>query len=231
MTLDECRSTMEEAEARAPMLTGPTWIHARRQTAGQATRGRTWTDPPGNLAATLIYRPEATPAEAARRSFLAALAVFETLAMAVDRDRLAVKWPNDVLLDGGKVAGILLRSRGAPYVDWLAIGIGINLASAPKLRPDMSLRPVHLDGALTPDDALTLLAENFATQERKLDAFGFRRIRDDWIDRAARLGELIEVRIGHEVIEGIFESVDREGNLVVATHNGPRAIAAAEVLF
>ena len=132
LDLDEVDSTMSEARRRVSSIDRPTWILAKRQTEGRGRRGKPWLQTEGNLVATLIYRPYATPAEAAKRSFLAANALFEALSIYVDRSKLSLKWPNDVMLNRGKVAGILLESSGSgAYVDWLSVGIGVNLASAP----------------------------------------------------------------------------------------------------
>jgi BirA family biotin operon repressor/biotin-[acetyl-CoA-carboxylase] ligase len=237
VVLDTVDSTMAEAARRAASgLAGPTWIMAHEQTAGRGRRGRDWTSESGNLAVTLVFKPEATPTEAARRSFLAAIALFETLAIHVDRTRLSLKWPNDVLLDGGKVAGILLESAGqGPYVDWLSIGIGVNLAIRPEGVRDASFPPVAVadDGGpvVDPEDFLTHLANAYATEEGKLDAFGFARIREDWLRHAARLGEVITARTGTDEITGVFETVDEAGNLMLRTPKGLRAISAADVFF
>ena len=127
--LDAVDSTNAEAARLAPTLLKPTWIMARRQTAARGRRGRPWEMPPGNFAATLVMRPGGHPTWAALRSFVAANAVYATLDMYARDASLALKWPNDVLLSGGKVAGILLESTGkGKTVDWLSIGIGVNLA-------------------------------------------------------------------------------------------------------
>ncbi len=223
---------MAAAARRAADIRRPTWIRARRQTAGRGRMGRTWEMPPGNLAATLIFRPYCTPAEGARRSFLAANALFETLSILVDRDRLSLKWPNDVLLDGGKVAGILLESAGSgPFLDWLAVGIGVNLSSAPDPEPGAAFLPVSVGTDATPEEVLPVLASNYATQEAKLDRFGFGRIREDWLSRAARLGDVITARTAQTEIRGTFDTIDDEGNLVLITGTGPQRIPAAEVYF
>ncbi len=227
---------MAEAARRAPTLRRPTWIMARKQTAGRGRRGRSWMGSSGNLAATLIYKPHATPAEAALRSFLAANALFEALAIYVRRDMLALKWPNDVLLNGGKVAGILLESSGTgASVDWLSIGIGVNLAAVPPAIEGAAFPPVSLVGeggeTVTPETFLSVLASNFATQEAKLAAMGFERIRQDWLRHAAKIGEEITARTGREDITGVFDTIDSEGNLVLITAKGPRSIAAADVYF
>ena len=226
---------MAEAARRAADLSGPTWIMAHTQTAARGRRGRVWQHPAGNLAATLIYKPDATAAEAAKRSFLAANALFETLAMYVDRLALSLKWPNDVLLNGGKVAGILLESAGrGPFIDWLSVGFGVNLLTVPDGLtgpfPPVSLRGAGGD-AVAAQDFLTVLASNYATQEGKLATFGFARIREDWLRHAAKLGEVITARTGKDVIKGIFDTVDDDGALVLITGRGPQAIPAADVFF
>lgn len=227
---------MLEAKRLSRSILKPTWIMAHRQTAARGRRGRPWSQPPGNLAATLIYKPWATTHEAAKRSFLAANALFETLALYVDRSALSLKWPNDVLLNGGKVAGILLESSGrGPVVDWLSIGVGVNLVSVPADVVAGPFMPISLAGAggnvVSPESFLTTLASSFATQEAKLDALGFTRIREDWLRHAARLGETMTARTAREDITGIFETVDQDGNLILATPAGQAIITAADVFF
>lgn len=234
--LDTVDSTMAEAARRAPDIDRPTWIMAKTQTAARGRRGRPWIVPEGNLSATLIFRPEATAMEAAKRSFLAANALYHALAIYVPAERLALKWPNDVLLSGGKVAGILLESSGqGPFVDWLSIGIGVNLRQAPEGVTNASFAPTSLSdagaGDVDPLDFLFTLADAYATQEAKLLRLGFERIREDWLSKAARLGEVITARTGREEVSGIFDSIDRDGNLVLITGTGPRAISAADVFF
>ncbi len=234
--LDEVDSTMAEARRRAPDLKGPTWIMARRQTNAKGRRGRTWLGGDGNLAATLVYRPWCTPAQAAARSFMAATALLESLALYIDRDCLALKWPNDVLLNGGKVAGILLESAssGAPLVDWLSVGVGVNLAKSPH-DPRTEFPPVSLRGEggeeVAPEEFLTVLAGHFATQEGKLAAMGFPRIREDWLANAARLGEIVTARTSTREITGVFETVDMAGNLVLRVEGREVLIPAADVYF
>lgn len=236
VVLDSVDSTMAEAARRANALDGPTWIMAHTQTAGRGRRGRAWVAPAGNLNATLIFKPAATAAEAARRSFLAANALYAALAIYVPADKLALKWPNDVLLSGGKVAGILLESSGqGRFVDWLSIGIGVNLMHIPQGVTGASFPPTSLKAAggwdVEPADFLATLANAYATQEDKLAHLGFARIRQDWLRHAARLGEVITARTGKQDITGIFDSIDDDGNLVLITGTGPQTISAADVFF
>ncbi len=230
--LEEVDSTLDEARRRHPTTAAPTWILARRQKAGRGRRGRAWIQPAGNFAATLLLPDAGPPAQAALRSFVAALAVADALAGLGVETRL--KWPNDVLLDGGKLAGILLE--GLPG-GGLAVGIGVNLAAAPEpeaVEPG-ALAPVALTPArgvaVAPPDFLTLLARAWAAREASLARLGFAPIRTAWKARAARLGQEIRVRLPQETLSGIFKDVDAAGQLVLSTGSGLRRIAAGEVFL
>jgi BirA family biotin operon repressor/biotin-[acetyl-CoA-carboxylase] ligase len=230
-TLD---STMAEAARCADELTGPTWFHALEQTAGRGRRGRNWVQPTGNFSATLIWRPEGPIETRALRSFVASLALRDTFVAATGREGdLALKWPNDVLLNGGKVAGILLESIG----DHLAIGFGVNLVAAPHAQDvePGAVRPVSLSSAtgmtLDPVDFLNLLAPAFARWEQQFTTYGFAGIRQEWLTHAARLGEVITARTGNSETLGTFETVDEQGALVLKAADGRHHIAAADVFF
>lgn len=237
--LDEVDSTLDEAARLAPSLTGPEWIVARRQTKGRGRRGRAWAEPPGNFAAALVLRPAEPPATAALRSFVAALALFDACVGLTGRaDGFALKWPNDLLLNGGKLAGILLESAGqAGGLAYLAIGIGVNLAAAPDAGEveDGAMRPVSLfseTGAqVDPETFLDHLAPAFAAREAELTTFGFAPIRTAWLDRAARLGQVITARNGTAEMTGTFETVDETGALVLLTLEGRVSVPAADVFF
>ncbi|MEL7105589.1 MAG: biotin--[acetyl-CoA-carboxylase] ligase [Pseudomonadota bacterium] len=231
--LDQTDSTMAEARRRADTLAAPTWIMARRQTAARGRRGRPWVEPTGNLAATLVYRPTGTLDQLALRSFVAALALYDALARAVAPDRLSLKWPNDVLLDEAKVAGILLEAIGGPDAPALAVGIGVNLAQAPtpeQVEPG-AVAPIGLGAGIGPDDLLCDLAAAYDRHERAICDFGFEQIRKLWLSRAARLGQPMIARTGAETIEGVFETIDAAGHLVLHTPTGARVIPAADVYF
>ncbi|PSL20395.1 biotin--[acetyl-CoA-carboxylase] ligase [Shimia abyssi] len=238
--LAEVDSTNAEAARIAPELPGPEWILGLRQTAGRGRRGRAWADPEGNFAATLIMRPTESPDRVALRSFVAALALFEAFVAVTGRSQgLSLKWPNDVLLNGGKVAGILLESAGmvGGGVSHIAIGIGVNLRHAPGVEQveEGAMRPVSLlseTGALvTPEEFLDALAAAYAQAEAQFTAYGFEPIRTAWLDRAARLGQVITARTARHETTGTFETVDLQGNLVLKTAKGRVAIPAADIFF
>lgn len=228
---------MAEARRMAPQASGSTWIMAQEQKAATGRRGRPWSQPKGNFAATLLLRVNDDPAQAALRSFSMAVALRQTLAMSVPPEQLSLKWPNDVLLAGGKVAGILLEAIGqGGRVDWVSIGVGVNLVAAPPLDQveDGAFRPVAVADYGTPpspQDFLFWLASHFGHQERLFKEFGFGPIRRLWLHDAARLGETITARLPNEEITGRFETVDENGYLVLTTAKGARAIAAADVYF
>lgn len=229
-------STMTEAADIAASLTSPTWIMAHVQTEARGRRGRRWLTPSGNLSATLVFKPNGNHAAAAQRSFLAANALYNALALYVPAEKLSLKWPNDVLLDGGKVAGILLETSGlSAQISYLSIGFGVNLCAAPAGVKDAAFPPVSLTSAggkaVTPEDFLTALAAAFAAQETLLATYGFTRIRADWLKHAARLGEVITARTSRSEITGIFETINEDGNLVLLTDTGPQTIPAADVYF
>lgn len=237
--LNEVDSTLDEAARIAPELAGPEWILGLRQTKGRGRRGRAWNDPKGNFAATLVLRPTEAPDQVALRSFVAALALYDAFIAVTGRSAgFELKWPNDVLLNGGKLAGILLESAGARGgVNTLFIGIGVNLIATPPadwLEPG-AVWPVSLMSEVgvqvSPEEFLDTLAESYDRFERQFTTFGFEPIRTAWLDRAAKLGEVITARTATSEHQGTFETVDGQGNLVLKTAKGRVSIPAADVYF
>jgi len=229
LRLDEVDSTNAEARRRAEAGEGgPLWITAARQIAGRGRRGRAWESGTGNLAATLLLRPEAPPAAAAQLSFAAALAVADTAAHFAPGAAISVKWPNDVLAGGRKLSGILLEAGDG----WLAIGIGINLAEHPAETefPATSLAALGMTPP-APDAALTVLAAAFAHWLAVWRGQGFEPLRAAWLARAGGLGLPIRARLPHEERHGAFEGIDASGALLLREASGVRAITAGEVFF
>ncbi len=231
-------STLDDARLRAEESLAPTWITATEQTASRGRRGRPWVAPVGNFYGTLIV-PCSIPEHASLRSFIAALALRDALrAVMGEGPALALKWPNDVLLNSGKVAGILLESLSrSGRLHGVAVGIGVNLIAAPTLADveQGAVPPVSVKGEcgedVTPERFLAHLAPAFARWDRQLETFGFAPIRTAWLANAARLGETITARLPTEQITGRFETLDENGYLVLNTAKGMRSIAAADVYF
>jgi len=237
--LDSADSTNALALRLGPSLVGPTWFLAHEQTAGRGRRARPWVSPRGNFHGTLALRPGGPAATVALRSFVAALALRDALAAVTDAPgALSLKWPNDVLLNGGKVAGILLESVAVGQgVAHLAVGIGVNLIASPDtaLVEPGAVPPVNVLAEtgirVTPEEFLNHLAPSFARWEAVLIAQGFAPIRAEWLAQAARLGQVIRARTGTQNREGVFETVDGTGALILRMQEGPVAIPAAEVFF
>lgn len=232
-------STNAEAARLAPSLSGPVWILAGEQTAGRGRRARVWASPRGNFHATLVMKPTERLDVVALRSFAAALALRDACeAVTGSPQTFKLKWPNDVLLNGGKLAGILLESAGAGKTTaYLAIGMGVNLIAAPdasQVEPG-ALPPVSLlcetGIRVEPETFLNHLAPAFARWELRLTTIGFAPLRTEWLAHAARLGDTIRARTGTATHEGRFETIDDTGALVLHTSSGRMSIPAADVFF
>ncbi len=237
---DEIDSTNEEARRLGDKGTeGPVWIVAARQTAGRGRRGRAWESPSGNFMGTLYLTPRCGPREAGELSFVAALAVHDAVEAMLPpplRPALRLKWPNDLLHGRAKLAGILLESSGVAgaEVAWVAIGMGINLATHPEGMeyPATSLAAIGA-GPVTPDEALAALDASFT---RWLGVWrgqhGFAAIREAWLKRAEGIGGAITVRLTGETLEGTFEGLAPDGALQLRLANGElRLVSAGDVFF
>lgn len=239
IVLPEIDSTNAEGFRRAAGLAGPTWILAGLQTAGRGRRARPWVSPRGNFHATLVLKPAEPPETVALRSFAAALALRDALVTLTGLpDSFTLKWPNDVLCHGGKLAGILLESQGLGGPDpVLCIGIGVNLIAAPDPAQveTGAVPPVSLlqetGFKITPETFLDALAPAYARREATFRTEGFAPLRTEWLAHAARLGETVRARTGTETREGRFETIDPAGNLILRMAQGAVAIPAAEVFF
>jgi BirA family biotin operon repressor/biotin-[acetyl-CoA-carboxylase] ligase len=228
----ELDSTNEEARRLADAgEVGPLWVTAERQTKGRGRRGRAWETGEGNIAATLLLRPGRSAA-AGHISFVAALAVADLVAHFAPDAAVAVKWPNDVLAFGSKLAGILVEAGRDGKGGWLAIGIGVNLASFPPGTEFPATSLAHLGLVPPPPDvALALLAARFANWYDVWMDEGFEIVRAAWLAKAAQLGAPIRARLPHETQEGIFEGIDASGALLLNQEGRVRVIAAGEVFF
>jgi BirA family biotin operon repressor/biotin-[acetyl-CoA-carboxylase] ligase len=212
---------------------GPLWITAQRQTAGRGRRGSEWISPPGNLYVTLLVSDSVPAVSAPELSFVAALAVHDAildLAPAL-RGALALKWPNDILCGGAKLAGILIEGERVAGKLVVAVGIGVNCRHhpAPTAYPATDLVAAGAE----------ISAENLfaALSGRMLDRLaqwrrgaGFSTVRADWIARAAGIGGDMRVRLPGRELFGRGETLDERGRLLLRLADGSlQAIAAGEV--
>jgi BirA family biotin operon repressor/biotin-[acetyl-CoA-carboxylase] ligase len=242
---DSAGSTNAEAlqSARAGER-GPRWFVTTEQTAGRGRRQRPWTAPRGNLAATILEVMDVAPGTAATLGFAAGVALekalrqvsIETLARRVEADDITfrLKWPNDVLAGRQKLSGILLEAE-AVAEDRLAVvvGIGVNVVAAPTDTPYPATSLAALGIAVSAEDLFTALSDAWAECRGIWDnGRGFTEIRRLWLAQAAGLGEPVSIRMGTTSVDGVFETVDSAGCLVVKTTSGRLVpISAGDVYF
>jgi BirA family biotin operon repressor/biotin-[acetyl-CoA-carboxylase] ligase len=210
------------------------WIMADEQEAGRGRRGRSWVSQTGNLMTTYLGVTPHGPAHIALIGFAAALATADALEAYGPRTRL--KWPNDVLIDGAKIAGILVDCAPAPSGGtWFALGMGVNLAAAPERldQETTSLRAVLPPDAPAPEPRAFLgrLSARLLFWDSRLEHEGFAPLRESWLARAAGLGQPIKVLLGAEALEGRLAGLSETGELILDAASGRRLIAAGDVIL
>lgn len=243
------------ALARAGAAEG-SWLRAERQTAGKGRQGRAWVSPEGNLYASTLVLLRPTDPAAATLALVAAVALEETVRAFLpspfllgDAERtrslfqraseggaqrrngegeLQLKWPNDILLDGAKLSGILLERTDKAVV----IGMGVNLATHPDLadRPTTSLA-AH--GVIAdPPVFLETLAETFARWLGQWRGEGLAPVRQRWLDRAHPVGTALTARMPDgSAIDGLFDGLDHDGALILRLADGTRQVIHAADIF
>lgn len=225
-------STNAEALARARAgERGPLWITAAVQSAGRGRRGNPWVSAPGNLFATLLLTEPSDPAVASQLSFVAGLALHDAVAECAPQTGplLKLKWPNDLLLGGAKLAGILIEAESDPAFA-LAVGIGVNCAGHPEGTPYPATDLAAHGALVTPERMQAALS---AAMMKRLDQWqrgqGFAAVRTGWLQRAAGLGQEIRVRLPERELSGRFDGLDDAGRLMLHTAAGVTPVTAGEV--
>ena len=231
---DTLDSTSLEARRRADGgEKGPLWLIALRQTAGYGRRGSAWMQQPGDVAATFLFEPQTNGRSVAELSFVAAIATAAALRHCAPRAGVAVKWPNDILADGGKIAGLLLELLSAPPAPPLiAVGVGVNVVSAPAnlVYPTARLIDFAAGDAAAPRALVETIDAKLDFWTRRWTKDGFADIRAEWLSIAAGLGETIQVKTPGEIVEGVFADLDLDGALILDCDGVQRKIAAGAVL-
>ncbi|MET0567453.1 MAG: biotin--[acetyl-CoA-carboxylase] ligase [Hyphomicrobiaceae bacterium] len=222
--LDEIDSTNSEAMRRALAgETGPLWLSANVQMQGRGRSGRSWVSPRGNLYASLLFAPRCTPATVHQLSLLAGIAAHDAIGSSgAGPPGLRLKWPNDVLMGGAKVAGVLAESiagrDGAPLA---ILGIGINLASSPaqsgQAATHLSAHGIDLEPEAALDVLDACICRWLAVWDR---GNGFAAIRTAWLERAGPEGENLAINAGGGRIEGRFAGLDADGSLLLRDAEG-----------
>jgi BirA family biotin operon repressor/biotin-[acetyl-CoA-carboxylase] ligase len=230
----ELDSTNSEAARRGRAgEAGPLWITAGGQTAGRGRLGRAWQSDPANLAATLLLTTRRPAMEAAQIAFVAALAAGDLVSAFVPPMAVTLKWPNDVLIDGAKACGVLVETGAAPGGGlWLAVGIGVNLAAAPKDTPYPATSIADHSQHPSPQAALAVLDQSMAYWLGAWDADGFEPIRQAWTGRAHGLGRAASVAVSGRTVTGVLEGLDADGALRLRDDSGTvTRITAGDVIF
>ncbi|WP_244598186.1 biotin--[acetyl-CoA-carboxylase] ligase [Pseudohoeflea suaedae] len=212
------------------------WITADRQLSGRGRRGRTWTSEPGNLYSSLLLIDPAEPHLLGSLPLAVAIAVHDAIAAVLPGEgrRLAIKWPNDVLIDGAKTSGILIESEFLPDSrQAVVIGCGVNIAHHPNAGGYASTCLHECGAGISPDE---FFAHLFMAMEHTLDIWdagrGIATIRDRWIERATGIGGQIAVRLPDSEIHGLFAGIDGDGRLLLTLPDGGhRTFAAGDVFF
>ncbi len=235
--------TVDSTNAKARRLAekGPdetpegTFVWAMEQTAGRGRRGRDWHSPKGNFYASIVLRPEVPLKDAAQFSFVAALAVFDTMgSLGPPGISVTTKWPNDVLISGRKAAGILLEAQGGDgdqLPEFLIVGVGVNLMSFPEDAAFPATSLAEEGAPILPPEFLGVFARHFLAWTRLWVDEGFDRVRKNWTWRCDQVGQEIEVRLGDRSLTGVFKDLDENGALILETEAGIETVQAGDVYF
>jgi BirA family biotin operon repressor/biotin-[acetyl-CoA-carboxylase] ligase len=238
ISLDTVGSTNDEARwLAADGASDGTLVRARRQTAGRGRLGRTWISDPGNLYFSLVLRPGCPLARAGQIGFVVANAVADAVAAALPEGApVGCKWPNDVLVAGRKVSGMLLESETGRdgQLEWLVAGVGINIASHPDdVRfPASSLTACGAGDGVSAEVMLATFCERFRAGYAVWSQEGFEPIRRAWLGRAVGRGSVLRASLATATVEGVFEDMDASGALVIRQAAGTRVtVTAGDVYF
>jgi BirA family transcriptional regulator, biotin operon repressor / biotin---[acetyl-CoA-carboxylase] ligase len=237
-------STNAEAMSRARNgERGPIWFVTTEQTAGRGRRHRPWIAPRGNLASSILEVIDISPAAAATLGFAAGLALETALkkisieaslrSAGSDDMRFSLKWPNDVLAGSKKLAGILLEAEAVEAHLAVVVGIGTNVVAAPEGTPTPATSLAALGVHIGAEELFATLSDTWTEFRGILDGGrGFAEIRRLWLERAAGLGQPVAIRTAGAPIEGIFDTIDETGCLIVRTSGGERVpVSAGDVYF
>ncbi len=234
---DTIGSTNAEALLRAQSGEfGPLFVVAERQSAGRGRRGRPWVSEPGNLYASLLIIDPAPASKSPQICFVAALALHDAvldICSGLAPTRLKLKWPNDLLLDGAKVSGILVEGT-ALSADRIAaaVGFGVNCKHHPENTPFPANNFARAGFDLAPQLLLKKLAEHWTSRIKEWNhGEGFSAIRAAWVLRAIGIGKLIEVRLPDRTVNGTFEAIDEQGALILRRNDGARETISAGDVF
>ena len=199
-------------------------VMAEQQTKGRGRSGNDWISPKGNLYLSLIVADKVALKDAGQLSFVTAVALYNTLKKHTD-SKLEQKWPNDLLLNGKKVSGILLESEAAGQnAQWIVIGLGVNIQNAPE-------NASRLEGEVSPQKLAQLFLIEFSNVLDLWRKSGFDQVRGMWVENAKGIGQNISVRLPRETKVGVFKDIDETGCLILNQQGKDIKIASGDVFF
>ena len=242
VSLDQVDSTNLDARRRAENgAPDATIVLAASQNSGRGRRGRVWSSPVGNLYFSIVLRPDYDIANVMQLGFVMANAITECISSVLPNAKTVnTKWPNDVLVSGKKISGILLEGESGndgKSLEWVIIGVGLNIVSHPGTGEGNVLSTSladegYLDGPDSISSILGTITHNFDAGMQSWQNDGFTTVRRKWLERAAGVGEKITVRLPNETISGTFKELDQNGALLLAVDGGgERAITAGDVFM
>ncbi len=206
-------------------------IQSLQQTKGRGRHGNDWASPMGNLYMSLLLRPSCKADKAGQMAFVVALALSDAMSEVIGPSHTkTLKWPNDILIDGKKVSGILLESKLDKHgrVDYLIVGTGINIFAPPEGAvglDQIKREPVFVNKFR--DLYLAKLLDRYTSWQNK----GFAQFREAWLKQAHGLGQNMKIRLPEIAYEGIFEGIDENGALIANVDGQQRIFTAGEVHF
>lgn len=209
------------------------WVTSEEQTDGRGRAGREWVSKPGNLYCSLIYNTGKDLFTSSQLSFVTSLAVHDTITEFLNVGDIKCKWPNDVLVMGKKICGILLETTSNEDDQiFMVIGIGINIEHHPELTMyEATHINEHSNNKFSHVDVFSILAQKMAFWLNTWQVGGFSRIRQVWLENSKGIGEVITVKSGNEEFVGRFVDLDGNGALKLKTDEGEKIIHSGDVFF
>lgn len=238
LKFDKIDSTNLEAKRLVKAkLTSNLVIFANEQDSGYGRSSKKWVSPKGNLYISIVLHPNKPINEVAQLSFVAALSLYKAISKEISKpDLIKLKWPNDILINGKKVAGIILESSidtRLQNLDYLILGVGLNIASDISSREFVSTnlkeqQAVNLD----PEYYLDKFMSNFIELYDEWHLHGFQNVRVKWLERAYNIHKPVIVSGVKNKISGIFADLDNNGNLLLKLSDGSiKAISGGSIYF
>ncbi len=222
---DELGSSNDEAKLIANDADDKTILWTKIQTKGHGRRNNEWKSPLGNLYTSIILKPDIKPIDAGNLSFTVAICLYRTLRTFMKDADIGLKWPNDVLVNGKKISGILLETEIQDNkLNWIVIGVGLNIISSPS---DVG---ISISDVIDPPD----IEEVIEVFYHNLDAclqLSLAEVREEWLDNAIRIGENIIVRLPRKELTGIFKGLDNDCRLILSTDAGDVLISSGDVFY